>query len=574
MIGSHAHEMSKRIVRLLLFTFAVVGSSLKGQVITSDSLALVALYDSTGGDGWIRNDNWLTLNPVSSWYGVDVTNQRVTRLRLPENNLIGHVPATMGNLDQIDWLFLWGNQITSIPSETASLSKLRRFWIHENQLSSIPSEIGNLESVEELFLDDNQLVTLPPEIGQLATLKYLGVSGNPLAFLPADIGKLDSLIEFSMTDMPAGSMTQLPPAICGLASLQTLLLFNGQLTSLPDSIGNLENLEILWAYNNHIQSLPESFYKLNKMRSLRLSFNQLSGTLDPRIGDLTALVDLRLAQNNFDGTIPHEVGGLMSLEVFQLSGNGFTGAVPLEITGLPNLSQLYLVDNHLNDLPDLTPLAPLWQLFVRDNRFTFEDIEPNVSVASIFEYSPQDSLGLEIDTTVCVGTGLVIDGSTGGNFNQYQWLKNGLQLNGQTQPLLVIDSVVGTDSGDYICKITNTVVTQLVLFTRPWHVHVSGVTDLEGTQAGVAQQLSVHSNYPNPFNSRTSIRFSLPKNMTVDLVIFNLLGEKVAELIHNHFLSAGIHSVPWDATRLPSGVYFFQIVADRQSRTGKLLLIR
>ena len=47
---------------------------------TSDSLALVALYDQlTGSENWTKNDHWLT-GPVSSWFGVTVSNGRVTRL--------------------------------------------------------------------------------------------------------------------------------------------------------------------------------------------------------------------------------------------------------------------------------------------------------------------------------------------------------------------------------------------------------------------------------------------------------------------------------------------------------------
>ncbi|MEN8194176.1 MAG: hypothetical protein ABFS12_15235, partial [Bacteroidota bacterium] len=46
------------------------------QVLEQDSLALVALYDSTGGNNWTNNENWLT-GPVSTWYGIKVLENRV-----------------------------------------------------------------------------------------------------------------------------------------------------------------------------------------------------------------------------------------------------------------------------------------------------------------------------------------------------------------------------------------------------------------------------------------------------------------------------------------------------------------
>src|SRR5690606_24382647 len=66
----------------------------------SDSLALVALYKSTNGDNWTRNDNWLE-GRVDTWYGIRVNNSRVYRIDLPYNQLTGEIPAALGNLSQL-----------------------------------------------------------------------------------------------------------------------------------------------------------------------------------------------------------------------------------------------------------------------------------------------------------------------------------------------------------------------------------------------------------------------------------------------------------------------------------------
>jgi microsomal dipeptidase-like Zn-dependent dipeptidase len=59
---------------------------LNAQVLEQDSLALVAFYNSTGGQGWNNNNNWLT-GPVSSWYGVTVEGDRVIELKFYSNNM-------------------------------------------------------------------------------------------------------------------------------------------------------------------------------------------------------------------------------------------------------------------------------------------------------------------------------------------------------------------------------------------------------------------------------------------------------------------------------------------------------
>ncbi|MCK9279011.1 MAG: hypothetical protein M0P71_00055 [Melioribacteraceae bacterium] len=70
----------------------------------------------------------------------------------------------------------------------------------------------------------------------------------------------------------------------------------------------------------------------------------------------------------------------------------------------------------------------------------------------------------------------------------------------------------------------------------------------------------MEQNYPNPFNPCTSIRFGLPYESEVHISIFNLIGEKIAE-IENGILTAGTHSIRWDARNLSSGIYIYSISA-------------
>ncbi len=84
------------------------------------------------------------------------------------------------------------------------------------------------------------------------------------------------------------------------------------------------------------------------------------------------------------------------------------------------------------------------------------------------------------------------------------------------------------------------------------------ITDVDPRNAPVPAKYELSQNYPNPFNPRTRIIFSLPNTDCVTLDVINLLGEIVGTLVNSH-IDAGEHKITYDATSLPSGVYYYRL---------------
>ena len=89
----------------------------------------------------------------------------------------------------------------------------------------------------------------------------------------------------------------------------------------------------------------------------------------------------------------------------------------------------------------------------------------------------------------------------------------------------------------------------------------------------IPQDYLLYQNYPNPFNPSTVIKFYLPRNNNVKLIIYSILGEKVKTLVDKYMLS-GEHQVEFLPVNLASGIYFYQLVAGNYSSVKKMVFLK
>ena len=235
--------------------------------LVSDCAALLASKETL--EGTTGNLNWSADVAISDWnHPVYIDDNRVSALHSINANLNGEIPAELGNLSNLNWLWLSGSQLTgNIPAELGNLSNLRNLNLSDNQLTGeIPPELGNLSNLNELRISENQLTgEIPRNWATLPNLTGLSLAVNQLT-------------------------GEIPPELGNLANLTSLNLGGNQLTGkIPPELGNLANLEYLHLY-----------------------VNELTGAIPPELGNIPNLRELELYDgvedgNQFTGCIPRSL---------------------------------------------------------------------------------------------------------------------------------------------------------------------------------------------------------------------------------------------------------------------------
>ena len=292
--------------------------------ITDDTPVLVKLYNSTDGDNWRNNENWLSDRPLATWYGVKVDAKgKVTHLDLRGNDLHGRLIPELGQLDRLISLDLSFNRLSGpIPTELMFLNKLRRLSIQNSDLSGeIPVEVAELDSLWILYLDNNEISgRIPDAIGQMTNLEQLGLSGNNLS-------------------------GAIPRELVGLANLHYLGLASNKLTG----------------------AFPSWLKNLSSLVRLTLGDNQLTGDLSLLSEDLEELAHL---------------------ETFSIAGNDFSGCIPESIRNLKATDLVFSEHNYCEAASEQIPITPefiKWE--VGDAVRPVEERAARLGVQWLFEYA-------------------------------------------------------------------------------------------------------------------------------------------------------------------------------------------
>lgn len=511
----------KNIIKTIIIygLFSVLYSpSGYAQVPAADSLALVKLYNTAGGDSWFNKTNWKTSANVGDWYGVNVSGGRVFQVELGSNNLTGQLPVEIGDLTALERLDVAGNTLSgnipgsignlinlnylnvswndytdaSFPGELNQLVNLEILNLYRCNLSAIPMSVFELTKLTGLYLGYNQITSVPVELENLSLLQTLYLGTNQLGGVaPPQLFKLSNLTSL---DLSQNGFTEIPDFITNMTWLTYLNMSGNSLDDLDmANIGNLTNLETLYLTNNLLTSITDEITSISSLRNLYLSSNQIPNSAMGNLAQLSELVflglsgnllnafpseiwtfsNLRLLDLGFNhiyGEIPADFSSLPNLETLYLNSNFLTGNVPQEIADLSKLVRLNIDDNELEGLPIFNTTNGFQWIYANNNRLTFEDIVPNLGVAPIFTYSPQDEVGSGMDTVLTMGESITLNVDVGGADNLYQWFKDEMELTGEKGNSLVVQMDMPQKFGTYKVRITNSQATDLTLWSKPFNL--------------------------------------------------------------------------------------------------------
>lgn len=335
----------------------------------SDSLALVNIYNSTGGANWSasKKKNWLTDKPLHEWSGVviekntDGTSKlcgRVIELNLMNGNLTGTIPDDIWDLTALNALKLSYNYVSialseglpklkdlevlylskitlsegKIPTSIGQLTKLRFLAINDNAGSlagsTIPIEITNLKNLEEMVLDKNNLAgAIPLKIVNLTKLSLLNLEWNKLTgSIPEDIGKLTNMVRLNLSHNQLSGT--IPASVGELKKVYAIYFNHNQLAGeIPKEIGNMTALKDIHLTKNQLTSI-----------SLQLGMNAANNALS---------ITTFYADSNKIANLPKELALMPNLELIDLGVNDINHAIPVEIAKISKLKYLLLNENKI-----------------------------------------------------------------------------------------------------------------------------------------------------------------------------------------------------------------------------------
>ncbi|CAN1328012.1 Leucine-rich repeat receptor-like serine/threonine-protein kinase BAM3 [Linum perenne] len=319
--------------------------------------------------------NYFTGEIPKSYGGM---NRNLVYLSLKGNDLRGAIPAEIGNLTNLQQLYLgYFNQFIGIPPEIGNLVNLLHLDLANCKLrGAIPPELGKLVKLDTLFLQTNDLSgSIPPQLGNLSSLKTLDLSNNvltgPIPIEFADLHQL-TLLNLFINRLHG----EIPPSVAELPNLEVLKLWHNNFTgAIPEKLGeNGRLIELDLSSNKLTGSIPQSLCLGRKLKVLILRINFLFGSLPDDLGSCQSLSRVRLGQNYLTGKIPDGLIYLLGISLLELQSNYLTGPVSESRTGQASskLEQLNLSENRLTgSIPgSIGNLSSLQILLLNGNQFT------------------------------------------------------------------------------------------------------------------------------------------------------------------------------------------------------------
>nr|XP_023892072.1 probable LRR receptor-like serine/threonine-protein kinase At3g47570 [Quercus suber] len=249
---------------------------------------------------------------------------QLTYFAISENLLFGKIPIGMGNLVNLETLWMDDNKFSgTILDDISSLIKLQRLDLSNNKLSGmLPITLGNLTSLNELYLYNNKLQgTIPSSIENCQNLLTLDLSQNNLTgIIPMQLFAI-SMLSIRLSLAQNFFVGSLPFEVSNFIHLKELDLFENKLSGkIPSSLASCTSLEYLYLEGNLFQGeIPTSLSSSRGIQVMDLSRNNFSSQI-PNFLEKLSLKNLNLSFNDFQGEVPTK-GVFANASAISLIGN-------------------------------------------------------------------------------------------------------------------------------------------------------------------------------------------------------------------------------------------------------------
>jgi len=384
-------------------------------------------------------------------------------------------------------------------------------------------------------------------------------SNNLIGNIPQEVENLTSITKFTLGHHP-GLGGNIPEIFDNYSQIKIF------------GIGNCSNLSNLSLWENNLTGpIPPEIGNLDSLRHLDFHDNQLNGSIPPEIGNCTNLIELRLNNNQLTGNLPENLGsffnnseqaGYVTLDV---SNNQLTDSIPFSWSDILIIGGEF--DFSGNSFTDIPPGNPNWilnTLSIKENKMTFEDIESHFVGYTFYSYSPQDSMGVKIDTILTPGVSFSIYSGTGGEYTEYFWYRNGeLILQSMEADTLLLNNVSYVDTGTYQCWAENSLATELTLVRRPVHIQLDTGTNI--THNYLQKHIAV---CPNPASEKITVYLPF-ETKKINISITNMQGKCVLKQKHKGYINS---SVNLDIKTLEQGIYLLHVKTENKMHSTKLII--
>jgi N-acetylmuramoyl-L-alanine amidase len=155
-------------------------------------------------------------------------------------------------------------------------------------------------------------------------------------------------------------------------------------------------------------------------------------------------------------------------------------------------------------------------------------------------------------------------------YNTTVMLKQAADLASGTTYTVKVDGSARSAAGVYLDANMDTIPGDPYIFSFRTYKQPDAVERMSTNLPGA---FALHQNFPNPFNPSTTIRFDLPERADVSVVMYDAIGRKAADVLHET-MEAGFYSIPWNAGALSSGTYYCVVRAGDKRAVRSLLLLK